>query len=157
MPHADDLERLLDAARSFQRAAREREVTFVLCHTDAPGGNVMRGAAGKLWIIDWETARLAPPEHDLWMLHARLPAVLSAYEAALGHPISLDLDLLGFYFYRRVLEDLAVDVNMILHENTRGEEDKANLDVLERFILPAAKGVGEDFARLGRALECREF
>lgn len=89
------------------------------------------------------------------MLHARLPTVLSTYEAALGRSVSLDLDLLGFYFYRRVLEDLAMDVNMILNENTRDEEDKANLDVLEQFILPASKQVGEDFACLGRALECR--
>lgn len=155
MPYADDLERLLEAARSFQQAARARETAFVVCHTDAHGGNVMRGAAGELWIIDWETARLAPPEHDLWMLHARLPAVLSTYEAAFGRSVSLDLDLLGFYFYRRVLEDLAMDVNMILNENTRDEEDKANLDVLERFILPAAAQVEEEFARLSRALECR--
>lgn len=135
-PHREELGHLLRQARTFQRAVRTRPQPFVVCHTDAHGGNVMRDAAGQLWLIDWETARLAPPEHDLWMLHARLPEVLPAYQEARGQRVALDADVLGFYFTRRVLEDLAVDVGMILRGNTRPEEDEANLAVLERYVLP---------------------
>lgn len=80
LPREDEVQRLLERARSFQRVARARSRPFAVCHTDAHGGNVMREASGRLWIIDWETARLAPPEHDLWMLGARLAEMLPAYE-----------------------------------------------------------------------------
>lgn len=155
LPHADALARLLAAARSFGRVARAREAPFVLCHTDAHGGNVLRDAAGALWIIDWETARLAPPEHDLWMLGERLPEVLGVYERALGRAAGLEPDLLGFYVTRRALEDLAMDVHHILHENTREEEDAANLDLIERVMLPAAQRAETDVDQLCRALERR--
>ncbi|MEF2277824.1 aminoglycoside phosphotransferase family protein [Deinococcus sp. YIM 134068] len=152
LPLEADLERLLARARFFQQAVRSQSREFVLCHTDAHGGNVMRDAAGELWIIDWETARLAPPEHDLWMLHARLPEVLPAYEAAAGRKIRLAPNVLGFYFLRRVLEDLAYDVALILHENTRPEQDAANLGVLERHILPSLARTEEELAWLEAAL-----
>lgn len=144
LPSGSVLERLLAQARSFQAAALARPRPFALCHTDAHGGNVMRDPSGELWIIDWETARLAPPEHDLWMLHERLPEILPAYEAAVGRSVDLDPDVLGFYFCRRALEDVALDVTMILHQNTRPEQDEANLTVLERYILPSvARTEGE--------------
>lgn len=152
LPREDGLRRLLGQARSFQRAARARARPLVVCHTDAHGGNVMRDVSGELWIIDWETARLAPPEHDLWMLGARLAGVLPAYEEAAGRNAGLDPDVLGFYLCRRVLEDLASDVGWVLHENMRPEEDAANLAVVERYVLPALARVEEDLDALRRAV-----
>lgn len=152
-PRLDQTLHLLARARGFQAHARRRPHRLVVCHTDAHGGNVMQGAAGELWVIDWETARLAPPEHDLWMLHARLPEVLPGYEAVTGEPANLDPDLLGFYFFRRVLEDLAVDLHAILHEHTRPEQDAATLHIVERYILPALASTEADFTRLVAALD----
>nr|WP_255447952.1 phosphotransferase [Deinococcus sp. AJ005] len=83
-PHEPHLQTLMTRITKLQTATRARSHEFVVCHTDAHGGNVIRDVANQLWIIDWETARLAPREHDLWMLHARLPEVLPAYQAALG-------------------------------------------------------------------------
>ncbi|GEM45410.1 aminoglycoside phosphotransferase family protein [Deinococcus cellulosilyticus] len=154
-PHLAAIQRVLQHARVFQQQVRNRSPELVVCHTDAHGGNVMRNSSGRLWIIDWETARLAPREHDLWMLHAHLPELLPRYEQAVGQPVQLDSDMLGFYFYRRVLEDLAMDVRMILHDNTRPEEDEANLRVLEQYILPALHQVNTDFEHLSTRLASR--
>lgn len=38
---------------------------MVTCHTDLHGGNLMVDQTGSLYILDWEGAMLAPPEHDL--------------------------------------------------------------------------------------------
>ncbi|WP_216326328.1 phosphotransferase enzyme family protein [Deinococcus aestuarii] len=152
LPREDEVRRLLERARSFQQAAQSRPRPLVVCHTDAHGGNVMRDVAERLWIIDWETARLAPPEHDLWMLGGRLAEVLPAYEEGAGRQVALDPDLLGFYLCRRVLEDLAADVDWVLHENTRAEEDAANLAVVERYVLPSLSRVGDDLDGLRQAV-----
>ena len=143
-PYDEQLQHLLALALKSQKVIRSQPHDLVVCHTDAHGGNVMRDAAGELWVIDWESARLAPPEHDLWMLHSRLPEVLPRYEAARGHRVRLDVEVLAFYFYRRVLEDLAVDVAAMRRGNARPEEDAENLRIIRDFVLPAASRVEEE-------------
>ncbi|MFC4453175.1 aminoglycoside phosphotransferase family protein [Deinococcus sonorensis] len=138
-PHRAELRRLLAQARRFQQAARAATWPFVACHTDAHGGNVMRDEVGALWLIDWETARLAPAEHDLWMLEDMLPEVLPVYQAAAGHAFVPSPVLTGFYLCRRTLEDLAVDLQQLLHDPLSPEQDAAVLDVLTRFIVPALR------------------
>lgn len=152
LPHLSVFHTLLDRARRLQAAARSRPVPFVVCHTDAHGGNVMQDAAGHLWIIDWETARLAPPEHDLWMLHAQLPDVLPSYQDGLGRPFEPNPDLLGFYLCRRPLEDLAVDIGWILRENTRPQQDEHALEMITQYSLPALLSAEGDLERLNSAL-----
>lgn len=148
LPREAEVVHLLERTRTLQEAARNAPPEFVVCHTDAHGGNVMRDSAGELWLIDWETARLAPPEHDLWMLGALLWAVLPAYEAGLGRRVALNPAVLGFYVCRRVLEDLAVDVACIMRENARPEQDANNLMVIQEYILPALDRVRADLAAL---------
>lgn len=143
---------VLDRAQAFAERARHRAQPFVVCHTDAHGGNVMRDATGNLWLVDWETARLAPPEHDLWMLHARLAEVLPAYRAGLGTEFTTDLDTLGFYLCRRPLEDLAADIGWMLHEHTRPEQDAESLGIIEKYVLPGLWSVEADLERLASAL-----
>ncbi len=55
----------------------------VLTHGDAPG-NVLVATPEKLYLIDWDDIRLAPPERDLWMLH-HLPELLDLYQQARPH------------------------------------------------------------------------
>ncbi|MFC4637484.1 phosphotransferase [Deinococcus hohokamensis] len=151
-PHEPAIGRLAARLRHFQGVARRRPPRLVVCHTDAHGGNVMRDAAGQLWLVDWATARLAPPEHDLWMLHARLPQVLPAYQAEVGAALHPDPDLLGFYLCRRPLEDLAADLYWALHEHTRAQQDEATLDILTRFVLPAVQRAEDELDQLTAAL-----
>ncbi|WP_165795303.1 aminoglycoside phosphotransferase family protein [Deinococcus koreensis] len=151
-PHIAAIEGLLERARRFQAAARSHPAPLVVCHTDAHGGNVMKDAAGELWIVDWETARLAPPEHDLWMLHAQLPEVLPAYRDGLGRAFTPNPDLLGFYLCRRPLEDLAVDIGWVLRENTRPDQDEHALEMMTRYSLPALLSAEADLERLHSGL-----
>lgn len=137
VPHLDTLARVLDAAAVLAGALRERRPSPVVCHTDAHGGNVMRDTAGALWIIDWETARLAPPEHDLWMLGKALPACLPAYARGLGRPFTPDADLQNFYTLRRPLEDLAEDVRWLRHEHPAPDVAAHSLRIIGHYVLPA--------------------
>ncbi|SMB89711.1 hypothetical protein [Deinococcus hopiensis] len=75
-----------------------------------------------------------------------------ATPARTGQRSELSPDVLGFYFFRLVLGDLAVDVTMLLRGNTRPEEDEANLRVLERFVLPALQNVEAELQTVGASL-----
>lgn len=83
---------------------------------------------GDLYIVDWEGAILAPPEHDLFFfLGDRFDLFLDNYESESG-PVRLDSNIFGFYLYRRNLEDLVDWIIRILHENTNEEQDENDLE-----------------------------
>jgi spectinomycin phosphotransferase len=104
----------------------------VICHTDLHGGNLMFDQNGDLFLLDWENAMLAPPEHDLFFIAGEpeswdvfLPPYVK--EAGLVTP---DPDLLGFYWYRRALEDVAGFLARILAEEGNPERDREDVVML---------------------------
>ncbi|MCP4541456.1 MAG: aminoglycoside phosphotransferase family protein [Chloroflexi bacterium] len=129
LPHRDEIKVLLQRLQNLQTLARAVEKEMVVCHTDLHGGNLMTDAQGNLYIVDWENAMIAPPEHDLffWAEHDYFwDSFLPIYEREFG-PASLDIDVFGFYYYRRNLEDLADFVRHILYRNTDDKQDKKDI------------------------------
>jgi len=128
LPRKAEVLGYLEHLRELQRVVRAVPRERVLCHTDLWGGNLIRGADGNLYILDWEGAALAPPEHDLFAFaDDRFDLFLAAYERERG-PVHLDDDVFRFYFYRRNLEDLTDWVFRILYENTDEEQDRHDLE-----------------------------
>jgi Ser/Thr protein kinase RdoA (MazF antagonist) len=124
LPRRDEILEYLRRLRHLQAVMRSHPRRMVVCHTDLHGGNLILNGAGDLYIVDWEGAQLAPPEQDLfffagedtfhglfWPNYAR-----EFPEATLG------LDALGFYFYRRGLEDLAEWIQRLLHTEQSQEQ-----------------------------------
>ncbi|MEU7846778.1 phosphotransferase enzyme family protein [Micromonospora parva] len=61
-------DRLRFLTREVERRAagqRGRPGSHVVCHGDPHLGNLLLGADGQVWLIDWDDAVLAPPECDL--------------------------------------------------------------------------------------------
>ena len=103
----------LEALRDIASALESDEV---LCHTDIWGSNLLVSDDGALHLLDWGGALIGPPEADLFMFAGtdffpadRFGWFLEHYEAAF-RPVRLEAQTLGFYFYRRNLEDLALFV-----------------------------------------------
>ncbi|HUX76722.1 MAG TPA: aminoglycoside phosphotransferase family protein [Anaerolineae bacterium] len=127
LPRKDEILGYLDHLRELQSVARTMRKDQVLCHTDLWGGNLIQGDDGSLYILDWEGAVLAPPEHDLYPFTGeRFGVFLATYEREF-RPVSLDGDIVRFYLYRRNLEDLTDWVFRILYENTNEEQDRNDL------------------------------
>src|ERR1700738_4877019 len=59
---------------------------------------------GRLVLLDWDTAALAPPERDLWMVTSD-NAELSRYSNTTGHTI--DPSVMTLYELRWYLDDIA--------------------------------------------------
>jgi Phosphotransferase enzyme family len=107
--HADEVDRAL---REHDRlVAGPQTDRLVLTHGEPHPGNLIHTADG-LALIDWDTALLAPPERDVWLLDARTDGRASAeYAARSGRP--LDLALLARYRLAWSLADLAVFVELL--------------------------------------------
>lgn len=102
----EKLQELMALAEQLKSAG----LPYVLCHTDAHGGNLMSDGQGKLFLIDWETALLAPKEADLFM-YRELPFYRDFPESS-----AVDPKAMRYYVLRRDLEDIWDFYRSILYE-----------------------------------------
>lgn len=129
LSHRSDILGYLERLKGLQAVMRSRTREMVVCHTDLHGGNLMVDGGGELYILDWEGAMLSPPEQDLFFFAGKdtfWDLFWPGYQRAFG-PARLDLDTLGFYYYRRALEDLADWVRRMLYVDQDDEKDADSL------------------------------
>lgn len=89
--HADAVHHTLRSQDARVVAAGVQTDRLVLTHGEPHPGNLISTGEG-LVLIDWETALLAPPERDLWLLDARTGGRASVeYVARSGRRLSRDL------------------------------------------------------------------
>jgi spectinomycin phosphotransferase len=116
--------RVQDLGAAAGAPAQER----VLCHGDLIGDNLLVDRAGRLWVVDWDAARLAPRELDLALFTGPgFGRFLAAYEADAG-PCDLDPDLVAFVLLRRNLDDLADWLGAVLDGDRPEPQRRADLD-----------------------------
>jgi spectinomycin phosphotransferase len=145
----------LDRLKELQLLARATGKKMVVCHTDLHGENLMMDERGNLYIIDWEGAMIAPPEHDLFFFAGYdyfWDLFLPNYEREFG-PVSLEGNVFGFYYYRRMLEDLTDWVVRILYHNAGYEQDLEDLGEIADciagwpYLEPTIRGIEQKLAQ----------
>ncbi len=152
LPRREEIIGQLERLHHLQHAVRGLQAPFVLCHTDMGGDNLLVDERGQLWVLDWDGATMAPPEHDLhearWTDFGR---VLEVYREAGGaHP--LHLDHFAFYLLRRHLGDMAVRLLRILEEDTSEEQDEDLLWGIEDWGFAQWSALDETLDGIAAAL-----
>jgi len=103
----------------------------VLTHGEPHPGNTMRTVDG--WVlIDWDTARVAPPERDLWSLDPGDGTMHAAYAERTG--TALRPALLELYRRRWDLADVAVDVARFRRPHEGTAEDAKAFEILSAQV-----------------------
>jgi spectinomycin phosphotransferase len=77
-------------------AVGARDDPWVVSHGEPHSANFIAGADGQLYLIDWDTVRLAPRERDLANGLGRDSDVIATYRVAAG-PLDLHLDTLELF------------------------------------------------------------
>jgi Phosphotransferase enzyme family len=104
----------IDRLDAVSVRAHTIRVRSVLSHDDLDGENVLIGDDGRVVAaLDWDWARLAPREHDLWTVidHAQPRLFLDAYGI---HEVDIDLTHVELGLLRRALGDLAIRVVQLI-------------------------------------------
>ena len=125
-------------------AAKADASRAVLTHGEPHPGNTMRTADG--WrLIDWDTALIAPPERDLWMVDSGDGETFQRYAAATG--MRVEPELLELYRLRWALADVAVDVARFRRPHAGTPDDakswnllRANVGELADTARPSRQG-----------------
>jgi spectinomycin phosphotransferase/16S rRNA (guanine(1405)-N(7))-methyltransferase len=124
--HAEDVRALL--ARYDAMVARADTGRAVLTHGEPHAANTIRTQDG--WrLIDWESALLAPPERDLWMLGSGIP---EAYSAATG--VAVLPEMLELYRLRWDITELAIGVDRFQGPHPGNADDDETWTILVETI-----------------------
>ncbi len=141
IPKKNEILRLLKKTIILSKSIRIKEPDFVICHTDPIHLNLIINENHDVFLIDWDGVKLAPKEHDLWFYLWDNPTLfLSSYEKIYGN-IKLNREVLLFYFYYRILEDLTDWVLAILNENIEDEQNKSDLREVEFYCLERIENI----------------
>ena len=135
---SDLVRRAGQLAQVLTAQPRER----VLCHSDVHGSNVLIGADGAFYIVDWDDPILAPKERDLMYVGgaqgfvghtAQEQAALfyRGYGRALVDPFAL-----AYYRYERIVEDIAVYCQQLFLTDEGGQDRAQSLKYLKSNFDP---------------------
>ena len=117
---------LVAQAEQLASAVQGLPQEYVLCHGDIHGGNVLIGANGDFYVVDWDTITLAPRERDLMFIGAGIAGVWNQpHEAELFYAgygaCTIDPRLIAYYRFERIVQDIAVYGMQVL-ASADGEE-----------------------------------
>lgn len=110
--HEATIDALWRRATALGEQLRRADPPRVLCHADAHLANVLVGDDGRLWLIDWDGAALAPRERDLMFVFGGIaagqagPRQTALFVSGYG-PVAPDAVALAYYRCAWVLQDLA--------------------------------------------------
>lgn len=151
LPRSGDITSQLARLRTLQRTVRSLPSPMVLCHTDLGGGNLLVDD-GRLYLLDWDEAVVAPPEYDLKEAYdTGFSQFLEVYTAS-GGASPLSLDRFAFYLLRRYLEDLSARLHVILRENITEEQDTDALDGIEAYSFDRWNVLDDTLANIDIAM-----
>lgn len=110
--HKEDIYRLVDTAEHLSKKIGQRSDEFVLCHADIHGGNVLIGANGSLYIVDWDEPIMAPKERDLMFIGGGVanvwnnPREEEFFYKGYGKA-EINMSILAYYRHERIVVDIA--------------------------------------------------
>jgi spectinomycin phosphotransferase len=100
--HQVEVRRALDDYDRHVAEILRQDHDWCLTHGEPNGWNLVQDTAGAPHLVDWDSARIAPPERDLWVLDHQ-PESLQTYVQLIGGTVP-DPDILRLY---RLWWDLA--------------------------------------------------
>jgi spectinomycin phosphotransferase/16S rRNA (guanine(1405)-N(7))-methyltransferase len=134
--HANGVERLLAHYDRLADAARARPDHTVVTHGEPHIENVIFTTTGPV-LVDWNTALIAPPERDLWMLESGDGAISGAYTDATRIPVLSSM--LDLYRLRWDLAEIAVYIAQFRDPHTETADTRESWKNLNHYLDPALR------------------
>ncbi|TML90555.1 MAG: phosphotransferase [Actinobacteria bacterium] len=118
-------------------AARAHNDRTVLTHGEPHAGNSVRTPSGWM-LVDWDTALLAAPERDMWLLEPGDGLASAAYAAATG--VEVLPDRLALFRLRWDLADLGVDLARLCAPHANNADDARSWDGISHVLTRRRSG-----------------
>lgn len=143
LAHQTQLNKHLDQLSELCNKVKQKENTLVITHGDLIADNLIKDNIGNVFIVDWDWARLSPPERDLWFFMGEFGQDFIKTYKKHNSKQKIDLDYLSFYMYKRYIEDIVYWANQILNENIDETQFQGNLKGIKVCCLKAFHNIEE--------------
>jgi spectinomycin phosphotransferase len=141
--HQSTIHAAVASLHQLSVALRSRTLPTVIAHADLHPANLLRDAAGQVFVLDWDEVMLAPKERDF--IFIREPQA-GAFWAGYGSRAHEEIDWIALTYFRweRVIQDLCEEAQQALFRDDVGEDAKAT--AAQRFAATFAAGNNVDAA-----------
>jgi len=140
------ISRIVNSAAVLAKKIKPDKERYVLCHSDIHAGNVLIAKDESLYIVDWDDPMFAPKEKDLMFIGGGIgnvwnhPDEIDYFYEGYGD-INLDLNMLSYYRFERIVEDIALFGQDLL---AKDHDDASRLQMFQHFkAMFTPKGVIE--------------
>ena len=130
-----EIDHLIERTEELASELQSKPSELVLCHTDIHGANILITQDNDLYIVDWDNPLLAPKERDLMFIGGGIDNIwktqqdIAVFYEGYGK-VEIDLKVLAYYRYERIIEDLAAYGEQLL---LTGEGGADREEAYERF------------------------
>jgi spectinomycin phosphotransferase len=137
----NEILRLVARADRLAQALQTQSPECIVCHSDIHAGNILIDVKDVLYIVDWDTATLAPKERDLMFIGGGLMGARRTpqEEETLFYegygPTQIDPIALAYFRYERIIQDIAAFCEQIF-STTGGQDRQQAYDYLISNFLP---------------------
>lgn len=134
--------KLVERAEELAFAIQEQPLTYVLCHADMHGWNLMVDEEAALYIVDWDTLIFAPKERDLMFIGAGIwdSGLTPDEEASLFYKgygqTKINQDVLAYYRFERIIQDIGDYCEYIFLSDEGGDDRMQCFEHLQPVFLP---------------------
>ena len=105
---------ILERTAALAKSVKQAEHPMVLCHADVHTNNILLGDDGRLYVIDWDDAMLAPKERDLMFVLAEAGKTeRESFFAGYGE-VAVEAPVLAYYQCEWCVEDIGAFAEEIL-------------------------------------------
>jgi spectinomycin phosphotransferase len=117
---------------------------YCLCHGDIHAGNILITDENELYIVDWDTLIMAPKERDLMFIGGGVADKWNTekeedyFYSGYGEKESVNLKLVSYYRYDRIIEDLVVYYDQFFAENVQAANQKVIMERVAGFFGPGS-------------------
>jgi spectinomycin phosphotransferase len=131
--HGTELGRAMAQYEKLVVSAQQRPERAVLTHGEPHSGNVIITDVGPV-LIDWDTALVAPPERDVWVLSDGAGDIRDLYTARTG--VVLQDDTLALYRLAWDLNEIAIFVSDFRRPHETTDDTRIAWAALSRCLDP---------------------
>lgn len=156
--HRARFEVAVSTTHRLRMTCQSKQAERVVCHADIHVGNIMVDQEDQVWIVDWDDPKVAPRECDLiyfldgGILGGSWIADDSSFLEGYGS-VNADDELLAYYRYNRVLEDLLAYAQDAFVARTQADRAEAcrmfEIQFLPQMPLAMAESVYDRVATTG--------
>jgi spectinomycin phosphotransferase len=122
-----EINRLIERTEQLASKLQSTPLELVLCHTDIHGANILITENNDFYIVDWDNPLLAPKERDLMFIGGGIDNIwksqqdIAVFYEGYGKA-EIDLKVLAYYRYERIIEDLIVIAEQLLLTDEGGSD-----------------------------------